>query len=542
MTSPLNLADTPNPLAQTFRVTEPGGAVLTGVGLFFYSKPTSNSIPVTLELRPVSDGGAPSSRTVYPGTRITLPPSSVSASTTFDGSSNETKFSFDEPVYIPENTELAFVLYTNAEPGDYQIWHAQMGEYYAGSTEKRITAQPATGSFYASSNGTSWNAEQTKDVTFKIYQAQFNTTGVYATLYPDAPPPTKLATFLEIQDPLFFTSSSQSLKVLHPNHGFLTGDVVTLTGLDSASTYAGVKGSSIIGQRTITAVDPYGYSFNMDSAADSDIRGGGNDIFATEQYVIDAFRTIIPRQEPPATLILADADLTTHQSFAGSQQPYLTTSDILVTLGEIQSLKEPHVLTAASTETNSLGGDPSAEIRLRFNTNNVNVSPSFNIADAGFETQSVFIDYPDSASTNGRNLITTIPFVNETQPYAGTSAAKYLGKPIVLADYATSIRILVDANRPSPADFTVWYRTASIDGDTSIYDTNWTAFSKTSTLPNNSNYNDTPTDDDFFVFREYEFNQYDLSDFNQLQIKITMNSQSSSRYPRFRNLRIISTI
>jgi hypothetical protein len=154
----------------------------------------------------------------------------------------------------------------------------------------------------------------------------------------------------------------------------------------------------------------------------------------------------------------------------------------------------------------------------------------------------VFIDYQDSASAAGRNLITTLPFVNETQPSGGTTAAKYMGKPITLVDYATSIRVLIDANRPSLSDFTVWYRVASTDGDVSIYNTNWTAFSKTSTLPNNSNYNDTPTDDDFNAFREYEFNQYDLTDFNQFQIKVTMNSRNSSRYPRFKNLRIISTI
>lgn len=542
MTSPLSLADTPNPLAQTFRVTEPGGAVLTGVGLFFYSKPTSGSIPVTLELRPVAEGGAPSSRYVYPGTRVTLPPASVLASTSFNGSSNETKFTFEEPIYIPENTEVAFIVYTNAEPGDYRIWQATMGEYIAGSTQRRITAQPATGSFYASSNGTSWTPEQSMDVTFKVYKAFFNTTGVFATLYPDAPPPTRLTQHSNTADPLFFTAASSSLKVLHPNHGFLVGDVVNLLGLDSATHYAGVLGSSILGNRAITAVDPYGYSFNMDSSADSSIRTGGINLFATEQYTIDAFRAIIPRQEPPGTFILSDGDFTTSKAFAGSQQPYLTTSNVLISLGEIVSFKEPHVLAAETTETNSLSGDPSTAIRVRFNTNNVNVAPSINISDASFETQSVFIDYQDSASTSGRNLITTIPFVNETAARGGTSAAKYLGKPITLADYATSIRVLIDANRPSTADFSVWYRVASTDGDVSIFSTNWTQFSKTPTLPNNSNYNDTPTDDDFNAFREYEFNQYDLTDFNQFQIKITMNSRNSAKYPRFKNLRIISTI
>jgi hypothetical protein len=542
MTSPFSLADTSNPLAQTFRVIEPGGSVLTGVGLFFYSKPASGSIPITLELRPIADGGSPSSRYVYPGTRVTLAPSAVLASTSFNGSSNETKFTFEEPIYIPENTELAFVLHTNAEPGDYQIWQATMGEYFAGSTQKRITAQPATGSFYASSNGTSWTAEQLKDVSFKIYKARFNTTGVFAALYPDVPPPTKLAHLPQLADPLFFTADSAAVKVLHFNHGFLVGDVVSLSGLDSATSYAGVLGSSIIGNRTLTAVDPYGYTFNMDSSADSSVRAGGLNIFATEQYTIDAFRTVIPRQEPPGTLLLSDGDFTTSKSFAGSQQPYVTTSNVLVSLGEIVSFKQPHVLAAATTETNSLSGDPSTEIRIRFNSNNVNVAPSINIADASFETQSVFIDYQDSASTSGRNLITTLPFVSETQPSGGTTAAKYLGKPITLADYATSIRVLIDANRPSLSDFSVWYRVASTDGDTSIYDTNWTQFSKTSTLPNNSNYNDTPTDDNFTVFREYEFNQYDLTDFNQFQIKITMNSRNSAKYPRFQNLRIISTI
>lgn len=542
MTSPLSLADIPNPLAQTFRVVETGGAVLTGVGLFFYSKPTTGSIPVTLELRPVADGGTPSSRYVYPGTRVTLAPSAVLASTSFNGSSNETKFTFEEPIYIPENTELAFVLYTNAQPGEYQIWQATMGEYFAGSTQRRITAQPAAGSFYASSNGTSWTAEQLKDVSFKIYKARFNTTGVFAALYPDAPPPTKLAQVAQTADPLFFTADSAAVKVLHPNHGFLVGDVVSLSGLDSATSYVGVKGSSIMGNRTLTAVDPYGYTFNMDSSADSSVRAGGLNIFATEQYTIDAFRVVIPRQQPPNTRLLADGDFTTTQSFAGSQQPYLTTSNVLINLGRITSFKQPHVLAAATTETNSLSGDPSTEIRVRFNTRNVNVAPSINIADAIFEAQSVYIDYQDSASTAGRNLITTLPFVSETQPSGGTTAAKYLGKPITLADYATSIRVIIDANRPSLSDFSVWYRVASTDGETSIYNTNWTEFSKTSTLPNNSNYNDTPTDDNYKLFREYEFNQYDLTDFNQFQIKITMNSRNSARYPRFKNLRIISTI
>jgi hypothetical protein len=538
--SPNLLAGSTQPLAQTFTVLTKGGVVLTGIGLFFYSK--HSTYPIMLELRPVTEGGNPSSRHAYPGTRVTLAPASVAVSTSFDGSSNETKFSFESPIYIPENTEVAIVLHTNADAGAYKVWHAAMGDYYAGSTERKITSQPAAGSFFASSNGTSWTAEQMRDLTFKVYHAKFNTTGVYATMYPDAPPLTRLSHFAAAEDPLFFTAGDSDVSVVHPHHGFLVGDVVTLTGLDSASTYAGVKGSSILGQRTITAVDPYGYTVTMDSAADSSVRAGGINMFATEQHTIDLFKTYIPNQTPPGTKMFFDGDFTTTKSFAGSQQEYLTTSDVLINNNELVSFSQPHVLAAETTETASLGGDPSTVIRARFNSTNVNTAPCISISEAAFETQAVFIDYQDSASAAGRNLISTIPFVSETQPSGGTTAAKYITKAISLTDYATSLRVLIDANRPAGTDFSVWYRVASTDGEVDIADVNWTEFSKTATLPNNSTYNDTPTDDNFFVFREYLFNQYDLTDFNKFQIKITMNTTNSSRYPRFKNLRIISTI
>ena len=48
-----------DPIAQTFRVTENGGCYITDVDVFFANKPSDNSIPVRLELRPVSLTGIP---------------------------------------------------------------------------------------------------------------------------------------------------------------------------------------------------------------------------------------------------------------------------------------------------------------------------------------------------------------------------------------------------------------------------------------------------------------------------------------------------
>lgn len=541
MSNYLQLTEVINPLAQTFRVVQQHGAVITGIGLFFSSK-TSGSNPITLELRPVDDGGTPSAKYVYPGTRVSLAPAAVNVVTNFDGTNGETKFTFPEPFYIPENSEVAIVVHTNAPAGDYKIWIAEMGEFFFGSTEKKIISQPEAGSFFASSNGTSWTAEQAKDIAFKVYKANFATGTYTALLNPDVPPLRKISSDPAFENPLNFTTGSASVKVLHPNHGFQVTDTVSLYGLDSATRYSGVLGSSILGDRQLTAVDPYGYTFNMDSAATSTARGGGADILATEQYIIDEARLILPKTTPVTTSISALGDFTTTKSFAGTEEPYQTTSNIKITLGDTGIFREPHVVASELQEINKLGGNPSTNIRVRMNVTNSNVAPYINVAEAAFEVGSNLIDYQDSASTAGRNVLSTIDFVPETAPFGGTTFAKHLTIPYTVLETATTLKILVDANRPAGTDFDIWYRTANLDDTTTqISNKEWTAVSKTPIAPNRSNYSDLPTDDDPKVFREYSFELFDIPDFNQYQIKITMNSRKSTRVPRFRNLRTIAT-
>lgn len=542
MTTFLQSADTACPLAQSFIVTNPSGAVLTAVGLFFYSKPTSGSIPVSIELRPIEESGFPSSRNFYPGTKVSKAPADVAVSTSFNGSSNETKFVFEDPIFIPPNTEVALVISTNANPNDYRIWAAEMGEYYFGSTTKRITTQPAVGSIFISSNNTTWTPEQSKDIAFKIYRAEFTNTGVYATVYPDVPPAVNLTPLDAIVQPISFTAGADSAQIYHPNHGFLPGDKVVLSGIDSDFTINGIKGRSVMGTRTILKTDPYGYTIELDSAADSTRSGGGLSVTATEQYVIDSFKLIVPKYTPASTFFNADGSFTTTKSYAGGQTPYQTTSNVLINLEDKVTFKQPHVIASQLTEDSSLDSTPSTDIKIRFNTGDKFVAPSFNITNASIEIMHNIIDFQDSAPDSDRNIITTIPFVNETSSRGGSSIAKHIARAVTLLDAATSIRVIVDANRPPEAQFTVWYRTTRKDDGLDLDDVEWTAFSKTSTLPNNSNYQDVVADENFFTFREYRFNVFDLPAFDTYQIKITMNSTNSTSFPRFRNLRTIATI
>ena len=558
----LQLTEQANPLAQTFRVTEPGGSFITGVGLFFSSAPTASDlqIPIAVELRPVGEGGNPSSKRFYPGSRVTVAASTVrAAKNTSFGSATEVKFTFRSPVYIPSNTEAAIVVSTTAPAGQYKVWIGQQGEFKNGSTTVKITRDLNSGSLFTSSNGTTWTADQYSDLAFKVYRAKFQDRATKAYLVADAPPMKRLTESTRTKNiikypsaPLRFTAGSPLVRVIHPNHGFQNGDQVKLStdsdGFDSASTVNGISGANLLGTKTIDSADPFGYTFNCGSNADSSIRAGGNSLMASEQYIINDVKLQLSKSIPPYSSIYAHANLTTSKSFAGSETAYQTTSNISLPLRSgtkgIVTLKDPHVIASIEQENHvsKLNGNPSTVVEIGLDTTSAYSAPYFDVESAALITRSNLIDYQDSAGAglSTRNTIRTIDFAPETNANGGTNASKHLTIVYKLEDTATSIRVLVDAIKPDTADFDVWYRTSRTTTGTSIKEKTWTKFSRSPNVRSTySNYDLIGTT---YSFREFEFNVFDITDFDEYQIKITMYSRRSSMIPMFKNLRTIATV
>lgn len=551
----LQLTEQRNPLAQTFRVTEPGGSVITGVGIFFATAPTAadRQIPITLELRPV-EGGTPSSSMYFDGTRVSASAAQIRAvaSTTF-ASGTEYKFTFDTPVFVPDNTEVAAVLYTNAQSGHYKAWNGTVGQHLAGSTTKLITKQLNSGALYKSANGTAWTPDQFSDLAFKVYRAVFDNIGNIAVLDAAQPGIKRLTENTTLDDlveypsnPLQFTANSNKLKVIHPNHGFQNGDKVELSSikdssLDSSSTISGVKGASFLGTRTVDSADPWGYSITMDSTADSTIRGGLDVMAATEQYLLDTLNIYIPTVAPKHTEAWYGGDFTTSKSFAGNETAYSATNNVALKPEESFTFFNPQVVMSDANETLRLSGAESTKIKVGLITNNKYVAPFINADNAALGITSNFIDFQESDGYVGinRNKLTTIDYVAETEPGQGTTLSKHITIPYQLDETATSIRVYVDAIRPPNSDFVVWFRTSKSTSEVPIDEENWTAFSRTMDPPNTSNYTDIGAS---FDMREYNFNVYDIPDFDRYQIKITMSTTKSTYVPIFTNLRTIATV
>ena len=261
-----------HPLAQSFYVAQPSGIYCTKVDL--YLKTADENAPIQIEIRPMHNG-FPSVAEVLPGSIKALPGSTFASGANVSADASvPVSFELDEPLYLAGQRDYALVI--TADSKDYEVYVAQINEFIVGSTEKRINKQPTLGSLFYSQNATTFTPAQNQDLTFRIHRAKFKTATSTVRL-KNASVPKQLL----LRNPITTTSGSQTVTVLHPNHGMQVGQPVVLSGVDSAGV-GGILASTLNKRYNITAMDFTGYQFTADSAADSDAIGGGSLVQSTK--------------------------------------------------------------------------------------------------------------------------------------------------------------------------------------------------------------------------------------------------------------------
>lgn len=171
-----------DPLAQSFfTFGVEGGIFLSSIDIFFQTK--DESVPVRCELRRL-ENGYPSP--IEPNKPELISVLNASEIETSNDASVASKFVFNPPVYLKEESEYCFVLKTNSN--SYNIFTSVMGEtsFEDGRT---IFKQPYVGSLFKSENDITWTAEQFEDIKFRINKASFDTsTAGRVELAAEVPP------------------------------------------------------------------------------------------------------------------------------------------------------------------------------------------------------------------------------------------------------------------------------------------------------------------------------------------------------------------
>lgn len=201
-----------DPLAQTFLITETNGVFVTSIDLFFAKK--DESMPVTVEIREVVNG--------YPGkkvlttSRTTIPASKILIST---DASIATNVRFSSPTYLNGNTEYAIILLSDSDLPE--VYVARMGDVDK-ENGAQIGKQPYMGSFFKSQNGSTWTADQSIDLKFRINKAKFEINTVANVAFENS-----RLTDVDLEtDPIYMTANSRKIRVSHINHGMNSNSVV----------------------------------------------------------------------------------------------------------------------------------------------------------------------------------------------------------------------------------------------------------------------------------------------------------------------------
>jgi hypothetical protein len=386
---------------------------------------------------------------------------------------------------------------------------------------------------FKSQNGGTWTAEQNEDVKFILNACSF-TTNTYGkiSLVNDVVP----AKLLPKTNPISTTASSAVITIHHPNHGMhSTSANVTISGLASG-TYNGINATNINGTYTTIdniKLDSYTITAQNSDTADAtgDI-GGTDNVSATRNVLFDVIQPVIGNVLHDETMILSSMRTTSGRTLEGSETEYsfaAAAKSTFLTLNTDYYTISPGLVASAINETNEMSGSKSFSLGLVLYTPDTrpNLSPVIDTKKMSLFLIQNRLNNPISG--------TTPDFVAETTNTGGSSAAKYVTKPVILANTSTALDIRLSANVRSGSAIKMYYRITSAEDVRKLGDVIWTAFNDDGTSdsavpPSSSNVD----------FREHKFSVSDRTGFTAFQLKTVLTGTNSSYPPLLKDMRGIA--
>lgn len=565
-----------DPLAQsffTYGVTN--GCYVTKVDLFFQSKDTS--IPVTLEIREM-ENGFPSGKRVSIHSTLTKSPADVFVSS---NAATPTTFTFSRPIYLAENRDYCLVLLSNSNK--YHVWTSKLGETSV-ETGKAIFEQPFIGTLFKSENNITWTAEQTEDIKFTLYKANFTSlTG--ATTYKANSPITAFPGTL-----FTVTSGSPVISAKFPiQHGYKTGDFMSLAG-KAGETYRGIPNATISNPVgfAVTVIDAYNITFSVGVNATSSgtleasgvlnhvyvnaqgsgyvspsitFSGGGGTGAAATAVVSGGKIISVTVTNPGSGYTSTPTLLLTDGSGSGAQLQPVSEATFAISLNrKFQEIlpdlvidKPPSTDVSGSTKTSSesyvVGEFQNSPIKKTTNVGKLAalVSPLVETASFGASNATEFVlnmtsDSPNVSplldigqvpSLRARNMLINdiTNSASELTPASGTAQARYISQINTVETLSKDIRVLVEAASNEKTSFEVFVRT-SVSGSTIAHtDRAWVKLVPTSLTSLSPNLDE---------YRDYTFNTgTSLEPFDVYDIKIVLYTSAKYAYPKIANYRSI---
>jgi len=501
-----------DPLAQSFMLSNiPTGAYITSIDLYF--RAISSTSPVTIHIVTM-ENGYPTQKIVpfsvvtknpYPAAGVTATPLiSVSADSTV-----ATNFRFSDPVYLKANTEYAIVIMSN-DP-KYQVWVADNNGFDVtyGSPQKPINKNVYAGVFFKSQNGSTWSADQTRDLKFKINRAVFVPAGVLS--------------FKPVLD-----DGVASIVVNAQTSAVNTGFTPTATVILPAPADSTLAGANTANYRRATAtltVDPSTGAVLAVNITDRGKGYGSNDTqarFNTQTTWTSNGSTSNNTLLSNFTVSLDSATLSSLNLTQSNLNIPSTTIDNILTLGTGVTAVTSPVEAYENYDLNMLYTIDSASAPNTILTTAVTTSSDY---------VSPVVDLDRVSLLAIKNEVNN-SLVGETIFDAGAATSRYLTKLIKLDKPANQLNVYMDVNRPSAAADIAVFTKLIYDGNENI-PSGWVLQKPINLINISSSYED-------FSECEYEINS-SQNDFLAFAVKIVFLSSNTYEVVSLANLKVVAT-
>ena len=410
----------------------------TKLDLFVQAK--DESIPLNVSIRSV-ENGIPTQQ-VVPGTDVVVYPGSITTSA--DGSS-ATTVTFDHPVYLAQDQEYAIVLISQSD--DYKVFIAETGGFDLQNTANRVTKQPYNGVFFTSANASTWTPEQTKDLKFTLFRANFTSTSATIDFTNDILPSRTLGT-----NPFRYVSNSTNtiIKVTHPNHGMYgANNKVTIGG--QSGTVNNITAAQMNTTHDITNVEHDSYSITISGveATTVGIDGGGSGITATENKMYNLLYPLIQNLTVPGTSLSLSLDAFGGKSIDGSESNVYGTNSTMQNMKLLpnasNTFTRPLVIGSAINETTYMSGNKSFDLTATL-TGTSTLSPVIDMNRTSVFTVSNRTNSASDAAPYNQTAYGS-SYVPDTSATGTSNLNSYITKRVDLNEEADVIDIYLSANK-----------------------------------------------------------------------------------------------
>lgn len=502
-----------DPVAQSFLVEtgdDTGGTMIASIDLFLANMPEVPVHGITVEIRRIVNG-YPAGAPLGPHA-VAYKPASELVGTGSQDASNATNFKFNSPVHINDNEEYAFVVLSNSETA--ALWISELGQrsYLDGDlmepTGEVISKQPYLGSMFVSQNSTTWSAEQTKDVKFTINRCEFVSDGQFEFVNNvkaiQAMTPNNLHRRLLQNHPLHFTAGSLGVYVSGWGHGLSVGDKFRITRMTPITSYFGTPTSEVHNVwHTVTDVDIFGFTFEVNTAPTATGRNGGNDAYIDGWVVEYSYAQLVTDEFIP---MFTGTQYTFQPR---SKQDYASglRNGRNINANEISDLKGLYVVKSNDAVdyklTVSLSSDQST------------LSPILNEHRVGLNLMSNVINNKPILDVNGDRQDKSSP-------------ARYVQRAVSLLNPANELKVLINANIPSGSSVNVYYKVGQVDVEEQL---DWIKLPVEGALQ---------LTDDINSMRTQRFSKEFTTEFQVFTVLVELVSSDSSRVPRFTDYRALA--